>query len=313
MPTTKCILPRDPFPPFDEPSLPTLAIKAPSGGGWIHEIKHDGYRARLDVQDGTPRILTRGGHDWTHRYRAVAAALASLPVRSASLDGEVVVLDENGIADFYALAEAGRENEIVAYVFDALYLDGQDLRGEPLWARKDALRILVERLGLPWIRYVDHIGGDGKTVARQACVMGLEGIVSKKLDAPYRHGRHRDWLKVRCRQSGVFLIVGFQASPRDRHGIGSLVLAEGNDGDLRLAGMVGTGFSEAISRGLRSVLETIKASRPAVGNMGAVNAVWTKPLVSVEVDFRGRTSNGLLRHASFRSVAGAGPGEPSSG
>jgi bifunctional non-homologous end joining protein LigD len=177
------------------PCIPTRANKVPSGVGWVHEIKHDGYRLQVRREGDTVRLFTRRGYDWSGRYPAIAATAAQLRARSFTLDGEAVVCGADGIAIFDALHRRGTVSEAMLYAVDLLELDGDDLRGLPLGDRKKRLARLVgkRRLG---IVLSAHTADDGGTIFRQACRMGLEGIVSKRLSAPYRSGRSRDWLKV---------------------------------------------------------------------------------------------------------------------
>ena len=193
-----------PFPGFVEPCCPTPHKMPPSGDGWLHEIKHDGYRAQAQLHEGA-RIYTRRGYDWAARMPTIAAAVRSLPVKSAILDGELVAVDTKGQAVFYDLpaAMAARPTRIAArllyYAFDLLYLDGYDLRGAPLVERKRLLETLLDNTrGLQLIKYVDHIDGDGAVVLEHACKLQLEGIVSKRVDAPYRSGRRPEWVKAKC-------------------------------------------------------------------------------------------------------------------
>ena len=193
-----------PFPGFVESCCPTPHKMPPSGDGWLHEIKHDGYRAQAQLHEGA-RIYTRRGYDWAARMPTIAAAVRSLPVKSAILDGELVAVDTKGQAVFYDLpaAVAARPTRIAArllyYAFDLLYLDGYDLRGAPLVERKRLLETLLDNTrGLQLIKYVDHIDGDGAVVLEHACKLQLEGIVSKRVDAPYRSGRRPEWVKAKC-------------------------------------------------------------------------------------------------------------------
>ena len=193
-----------PFPGFVDPCCPTARKDPPAGEGWLHEIKHDGYRAQAQLHERV-RIFTRRGHDWAARMPTIAAAVSSLLVKSVILDGELVAVDAKGQAVFYELpaAVAARPTRIAArllyYAFDILYLDGHNLRGAPLVERKRLLEMLLDNTrGLQLIKYVDHIEGDGAVVLEHSCKLELEGIVSKRIDAPYRSGRRPEWVKVKC-------------------------------------------------------------------------------------------------------------------
>jgi bifunctional non-homologous end joining protein LigD len=184
--------PRDGYIP---PCIPTRAVKPPAGSGWVHEIKHDGYRLQVRRVGDQVRLFTRRGYDWSGRYPAIAVTATLLRARSFTLDGEAVVCGPDGVAIFDALRR-GTVTEAMLYAFDLLELDGEDLLGLPLLDRKKRLARLLSgrRLG---IVLSDHTDDDGATIFRQACVMGLEGIVSKKLSAPYRSGRSTEWLKIK--------------------------------------------------------------------------------------------------------------------
>jgi bifunctional non-homologous end joining protein LigD len=178
------------------PCIPTRATKPPAGPDWVHEIKHDGYRLQVRRDGEAVRLFTRRGYDWTARYPAIAGTAAQLRARSFTLDGEAVVCGPDGVAVFDALHRRGTVSEAMLYAFDLLELDGDDLRARPLDDRKKRLaRLLARRRA--GIVLSHHTADDGATIFRQACSMGLEGIVSKRLSAPYRSGRSTDWLKVK--------------------------------------------------------------------------------------------------------------------
>jgi bifunctional non-homologous end joining protein LigD len=178
---------------FVDPCIPSLAHKPPSGPDWVHEVKHDGYRLIVRRDGETVRLFTRRGYDWTERYPAIAAAAAKLRAKSFTLDGEAVVAGADGIAVCDALHRRGRVSD---QAFDLLELDGEDLRPLPLGQRKKRLTKLLARVQAG-IAINEHTDEDGVTVFRYACAMGLEGIVSKRLTAPYRSGPSRDWIKVK--------------------------------------------------------------------------------------------------------------------
>jgi bifunctional non-homologous end joining protein LigD len=208
-----------PFPRFIQPCLPTLKPSVPEGERWVHEIKHDGYRVQGHLVSGVPALITRGGHDWTHRMGAVAEALAKLPADHLVIDGEVIVPDAEGRGDFSALEAAlgnGRQSHrMLFYVFDLLHLDGFDLRAAPLLERKRVLAGLLDSVPPP-IVYSEHMELDGAVMFEHACKLQLEGVVSKQRDAPYRPGRNETWIKVKCSQSDEFAIVGFEPAGKSR-------------------------------------------------------------------------------------------------
>jgi bifunctional non-homologous end joining protein LigD len=181
---------------FIPPCIPTRAHRVPSGPDWVHEIKHDGYRLQVRREDGAVRLFTRRGYDWSGRYPAIVVTAMQLRATSFTLDGEAVVCGPDGVAIFNALHRHGTVSEAMLYAFDLLELDGDDLRGRPFGERKKRLARLLggRRLG---IVLSDHTDEDGATIFQQACKMGLEGIVSKRLSAPYRSGRSSEWLKIK--------------------------------------------------------------------------------------------------------------------
>lgn len=299
-----------------EPQLATLAAKVPAGAGWTHEVKFDGYRILAHAGRGGPVLRSRRGLDWTHRFPALAKALKGLVAESAVLDGEAVALDEDGRSHFQLLQNAlseKRTDAVVYYVFDLLELDGRDLRGEPLAARKTALKALLDasagKAGPEFrrrVRYSEEFDGEGEGLFRSACELGLEGVVSKLRGAPYRSGRSKDWLKVKCLQEQELVIVGFTDPAGARGGFGALVLGVREDGRLRYAGRVGTGFTAASLKELRARLGTLAAARcplaaPPPGP-AARGVHWVKPVLVAEVAFTGWTSDGALRHPSFKGL-----------
>jgi bifunctional non-homologous end joining protein LigD len=181
---------------FVEPCIPTVAAKPPVGPDWVHEIKHDGYRLVVRRDGSAVRLFTRRGYDWTDRYPAIASAAAKLRAKSFTMDGEAVVVGADGVAVFEALHRRHKASDAILYAFDLLELDGEDLRPLPLSARKAKLAKLLARKPAG-IVFNEHTDEDGATVFRHACKLGLEGIVSKRLAAPYRSGPSRDWIKVK--------------------------------------------------------------------------------------------------------------------
>ncbi|WP_020179441.1 DNA ligase D [Methylopila sp. M107] len=297
------------LPDFVAPALATLAPKAPSGPNWIHEIKFDGYRLIARIEHGEVRLLTRSGLDWTDRFGApLAAALKALPARDALIDGELVVENAAGAPDFSALQEAlseGRTDGFVFYVFDLLHLDGYDLRPCALDARKAALAGLVADAD-PMIRLSDHFEDDGGVVLEHACRLSLEGVVSKRRDAPYASGRGRGWIKSKCAQRQEFVIGGYVASTAASDAIGSLVLGVHEDGRLDHVGRVGTGFSAKVARDLYGRLKALETRRsPFAEKLQAAEARgvrYVRPELVAEVEFRAWTGDHHLRHASFRGL-----------
>ena len=278
-----------------------------------YEIKWDGYRLHVHVEPSGVRVVTRGGHDWTHRFPAIAAAAAGLGAGTVILDGEAVVLDEQGRSDYPALLRVlgGRGGKRIAseamfYAFDLLYLDGVDLRPGTLDDRRAALATLLDGADPHgWIRLSEEIDGDGGALLRHACSHGLEGIIAKDRRKPYRSGRGTDWLKIKCIESEGFLIIGYEPSPVARGGLGRLLLACRDGGALAYAGSVGTGFTDAMARSLRQDLDASRCEMPVIP-LRDKRIVWVDPVLVAEIAFRGWTGDGVLRHASYKGLrAGA--------
>ncbi|HEV7505603.1 MAG TPA: DNA ligase D [Thermoanaerobaculia bacterium] len=296
------------MPALIKPELATLVDAVPAGEEWIHEIKYDGYRALCHLEDGEARLITRQGNDWTDRFAPVARAAEALPAGQAVLDGEVVVLEANGTSSFQALQNALSENrgkDLVYFVFDLLYLDGYDLRPAPLAARKEALGKLMEgQSGV--VRFGDHVEADGEGFYKQACDFGLEGIVCKRADLPYRTGRTKDWLKVKCLKRQEFVIVGFTDPEGSRAGFGALLLAVHEGKDLVYAGKVGTGYSGRTLLDLRRKMDKLAVDKPAFKNpprgAEARRSHWVKPQLVAEVAFSEWTREGILRHSAFQGL-----------
>lgn len=292
------------------PQLATLADNAPDGDDWLHEIKFDGYRVMARIDKGKVTLLTRSGHDWTKRFSAQARYLQELPVTNAVLDGEIVAMENNGSTSFRELQEAlsrKQTDRLVFQLFDITHLDGHDISRAPLLERKRVLRQLLESAdcdGRGSLRYSDHIQGKGREFFEQACTMGLEGIVSKRADAPYRAGRGRHWLKVKCTQHAEFVVGGFTQPAGSRSGFGALLLGGFDDGAFRYAGKVGTGFSARQLEDLHARLQKIRTDTSPFADTpdDARKASWVKPEMVVEVEFTERTRDGRLRHPTFRGL-----------
>lgn len=306
--------PTAPLPDFVPPELATLVTKPPTGAAWIHEIKFDGYRlqARIDTSatgKEKVRLLTRSGLDWTSRFGpALADALGRLPVEQALIDGELVVESGSGASNFSLLQQdlaEGRHNRFIYYVFDLLHHDGRDLRRQPLLERKQALEPLVQS-SPEVLRFSAHFDADGATMLRHACRLSLEGVISKRGDAPYRPGRGRDWVKSKCAFRQEFVIGGYVPSTAQEGAIGSLVLGVFNGKKLEHVGRVGTGFSQRMARDLHERLAPLRrATSPFDGRLSAEErrgVTFVRPTLVAEVEFRGWTGDHHLRHAAFRGL-----------
>lgn len=295
------------MPGFIEPTLPTATETAPGGGGWLHEIKHDGYRLQAHLENGRVKLFSRQGLDWTERFPVVVPALAEVPSKVAIIDGEVVVQTAAGVASFAMLVDALKSGggDMLFYAFDLLYLDGFDLSEAPLSARKAALaKLLAEAPPAGRLRYSDHIAGDGDAVFRHASRLGLEGIISKQAASPYRSGRVKTWLKVKSSQSDSFVIAGFVPSTVDPKSVGALVLGEYAGNRLMPVGHCGSGFTAASARELWQRLDPLRTITPPLKDETAPpkGVRWVEPVLSAEIEYRGRTGGGLIRHAVFREL-----------
>ena len=294
---------------------------------WIFELKLDGYRLIACKAGGEALLITRNGNDYTHVFPEVARAVQALPIESCIIDGEVVVLDATGKPRFSLLQQRGNisspldvkraavELPAAFFVFDLIAFEDFDVRPLPLTRRKQLLAELIPKLGA--VRYLDHIPREGEAFLAQVASLGLEGIIAKKADAPYRGGRSAQWLKIKAECTGDFVIVGFTDPKGSRNGLGALQLADYVNGALVYAGRVGTGFNDALLRELRAMLDPLVRRDPAchgpVLRPGAEplrsdqipetrTTTWTEPVHVVEVRFREWTPDGILRHPAFLRV-----------
>lgn len=289
------------MPPFRKPQLATLVDHVPSGSNWMHEIKYDGYRTLIAVGGGKAKAYTRTGLDWSDRFAPIVKAAAQLE-GSALIDGEVVALDQDGRPSFQALQASLKEGSgtLAYFAFDLLTLDGEDLTALPNLDRKERLKGLL--VGAPDdIRFSDHVLGNGEKLFDSLCKQGLEGVVSKRADAPYRvDKRTQTWLKVKCLHRQELVIVGWTPSDKGR-GFRSLLLGLHENGALRYAGKVGTGFGMALIDELMTKMQPLERKTPTVEAPRAAvrGAHWIKPKLVAEIAFTEWTDEGLLRHPSF--------------
>ena len=301
---------------FIEPQLATLEKNAPSGEDWLHEVKFDGYRMQAQIAGSDVRLLTRTGLDWTKKFEGpVTAALAGLKCRDAVIDGEVVVLADSGVSSF-ALLQAdlsgGRTERFVYYVYDLMRLDGTDLRREPLVERKQALsELLGEQPEDSALRFSDHFHEPGKVMLQHVCRMGLEGVVSKRADAPYRGGRGLAWIKSKCTLRQEFVIGGYLPSDKTGRGLRSLLVGYFERGKLHYAGRVGTGFSGKALTDLKNRLGGLvaKGSPFSAAVPRGKGLTFVRPELVGEVEFRSWTSDRIIRHASFQGLREDKPAE----
>ncbi len=297
-------------PAFVAPQLATLVDAVPDGDDWLHEIKYDGYRLIAIKSDGQVRLITRNGNDWTTRFADVAEGLARVPAATAVLDGEVVAFEGSGRTSFQMLQaslEAGAGHPLSYVVFDLLHLDGEDLRAQPLSERRTMLDALIRRArgkGKPQMSA--ELPGSSDVLLTAACRLGLEGLISKRRDAPYVSGRSRNWLKIKCGMRQEFVVVGYTPPMGRRVAIGALLLGVLEPrGRIRYAGRVGTGMPDALLRSLGQrlgALERDGAPLSPVPRGLPAGVQWVEPTVVVEVAFTEWTTESRLRHPSLIAV-----------
>ncbi|NJC35119.1 bifunctional non-homologous end joining protein LigD [Sphingomonas jejuensis] len=291
-------------PAFQPPQLATLVDAVPAGSGWMHEVKYDGYRALTAVGGGTATVYTRSGLDWTDRFTGIADAAAALP-GAALIDGEIVKLDADGRPSFSALQSVLKDggDGLILFAFDLLEQDGEDLRRLPNVARKERLRALIADLDPDGpVQLAEHVLGEGEALFETMCREGYEGIVAKRADAPYANRRSQAWLKVKCTRRQEFLIVGWTKSSARGRPFSSLLLGlRDDDGALRYAGKVGTGFDTALLADLARRMKPLARKTPPVEvpRAAARGASWIRPELVAEVAYAEFTAENVVRHASF--------------
>ena len=294
-----------------EPALATLVSEAPSGDDWLQELKFDGYRLLIRVDDGKVTIWSRNGKDWNERIPVLARAFGELDIESAVFDGEAVALNEDGISNFQllqnSLGDEQAAEKIVYYAFDLLYANGYDLRTAPLEGRKTLLKKLLGAVPeQSQIRLSDHVLGSGAEFFERACGLGLEGIVAKRRDSTYSAGRTREWLKVKCLNRQEFVIGGYTEPSGSRGHLGALLLGDYAGKKLIYRGKVGTGFTRKTLKELHEQLVDLERKTPPFQQPprgpDARGVHWVKPVLIAEVDFTCLTEEGLMRHPTFRGL-----------
>ncbi|MGB3026716.1 DNA ligase D [Paradevosia shaoguanensis] len=298
-----------PMPDKIQPQLATATADPPPIPGdrtpWLHEIKFDGYRTIAFIEDRQARLITRSGLDWSDRYKRLTNTFAQVPCRQAIIDGEVVVVDSQGVTTFAALQDAlaeSRSHDLTFFAFDLLYLDGYDLQNVALRDRKDLLRDLLAPIvsSKSAIQYSDHVEGEGSDLLGLVTEKHLEGIVSKRADARYEQTRSTTWLKTKARRAEDFVIVGYTRSEA-AGGLGALGLGEWVDGTLEYRGKVGTGFDAPTLDLLLSRLQPIELERAPLPR-APKELVYVEPVYSARIHYANRTNDGSLRHAVYKGL-----------
>ena len=287
------------------PQLATLVDRAPEGN-WQYEIKFDGYRMLARIRDGEVRLFTRNGHDWTERLPRQAKALQALKLNDSWLDGEVVSLNGDGLPDFQALQNAfdiGRSLDIVYYLFDAPYLDGNDQRQAPVEQRRAVLKTALSASRSKLLRFSEAFTANQRDIFESACDLALEGVIGKRLGSPYVSSRNTDWVKLKCRLRQEFVIIGYTRPKGSRSGFGALLLAVNDDTGLVYAGRVGTGFDQAALKHIYAQLTPLERKvSPLVKPLTSAQARgvhWVEPQLVGEVQFAEWTREGVVRQAAF--------------
>jgi bifunctional non-homologous end joining protein LigD len=301
-------------PKWIKPQLTRLVDEAPTGTDWLHEIKYDGYRLHARIDGGQVRLLTRTGLDWSHRYRRTTDALGGLAAKNAYIDGELCALNSDGVPVFSRLQAAmdeGRTDQLVFYAFDLLFLNGKSMAELPLLERKERLQRLFDK-DIHGLRYSEHVVTDGPRFRAHACRLGLEGVISKRIDRPYASGDRGIWVKSKCLNREEFVVVGWTDPEGSRPHLGALLLGYyTEDGRLHYAGRAGTGMTQKELKRLAQVLAPLHVKRmplaeapPRDSRFGSPLQLsrvhWIRPELVVEVTYLTWTEDNLLRQVSYQ-------------
>ncbi len=296
------------LPGFRKPQLATLVDDVPAGNGWMHEIKFDGYRAMIAAKGDEVRVYTRSGKDWTDKFVPLVRAIADMDLPPCLIDGEIVATDAKGNPDFSTLQQVlkrghGEQSESDAlqfHAFDLLELNGQDLAPLTNIERKERLEALLADAKAP-VHVADHVIGAGDKLYRAMCDAGQEGIISKKIDAKYRHSRSKGWVKVKCTRRQEFVVIGWKKSSAKGRPFASLLLAQNEGDELIYKGNVGTGFSADDMDMLSSKMKRLERKTPPaeVDRASSRGVTWLTPNLVAEIAFAEFTADGNVRHGSF--------------
>jgi bifunctional non-homologous end joining protein LigD len=294
------------IPPYIEPCDPTLREHAPKGDDWHFELKADGYRAQLHLRPDGVKVYSKTGFDWTSQFSSIAAVAPHLNADSLIIDGEAVVYGKTGLPDFQQLRRElghGKSRHVRYHAFDLLYLDGYDLRQVPYLERKRLLQRLLKDAPETFV-YVEDIQADADAVFEHACKFGVEGVVAKRADTPYRSGRQESWIKLKCKKSETYPIIAFvEKLGAKARKIASLYVGRREGGKLVYAGKVRTGYTEATARELREKLDRlIRKTSPLSIPVKKPKATWVEPEVNAEIEYGALTDDGLLREAVFKGI-----------
>ena len=304
------------LPTFIPPQLSLLVKAPPTGENWAHELKYDGFRFHARLDRGKVKLLTRTGLDWTDKYESTANAVNKVKARTAYLDGELCAVNPDGttsFAELQAATDSKSTSHLVYFAFDLLYLNGENLTQLRLLDRKEKLRRLLK--GVPQaIQYSGHHLGDGKRFLDAACGAKAEGIVSKRIDCPYKPSNRGLWVKTKCINEEEFVIVGYSEPEGSRPYLGALLLAYYDDeGRLIYAGRAGTGMSQAELKRIYNKLQPLRISEmpldkppPRSTRFGSPLVLsrvqWLKPKLVCQVNFLTWTADGLLRQVSYQGL-----------